>query len=148
MDKDKLILKKRMQEARNIIKTIHGIIVVKIYEPDEGIISKIDYEKMGVYNSTKKPDEIIDLDVSEQWICDFIIRRTKVSKGAHIQLLLSNGIWTNVEITDVESFLMSVFLGNHSITFMDNDYKLMYELGTDSRDEYHLLYDEYIVVFN
>ena len=43
---------------------------------------------------------------------------------------------------DSQNFLINVYW-----LYSDADMKKMYEYGSDSRDEYHLLYDEYEVLF-
>ena len=54
VDKEKLERKKQMQEARNIIKTLSGIMVIQMFEPGEGDISRMDLCKMGVIGEFKE----------------------------------------------------------------------------------------------
>lgn len=151
MNKEFLEVKKQMQNARNISKTLHGIKIIHLYEPGEGDIAKIDFRSMGVYGSYKKPDMIINLDVTEQWVADFLKSKTGLANGNVIYLLLHNGIWAEIEVLDVDlfivDFLTSEYRSCYFISFIDAEMKKMYEFGSDSRDEYHRLYDEYNIKF-
>lgn len=151
MDKDKLIIKKQMQEARNILRTLNGLTVSYMFELGEGKISQIDFQKMGVIGGFKIADAVIDYDVSEQWICDFLRARTGIVEGNTIYLILQNGIWVKAVVNDVNllvsSYLNSKYSNCFRFSFIDSNLRKMYEICCDSRDEYHKLYDEYSVVF-
>ena len=140
-----------MQGARNILKDLQGIQVIHLYEPGEGTIAQINLEKMGVLSGYKEPDMVLEYNETYQTVADFLKVKTGLANGQKIYLLLSNGIWSEVKILDVDQFIKSYFhleyCNSFGIAFIDADMKKMYEYGSDSRDEYHLLYDEYEVLF-
>lgn len=140
-----------MQGARNILKDLQGIQVIHLYEPGEGTIAQINLEKMGVLSGYKEPDMVLEYNETYQTVADFLKVKTGLANGQKIYLLLSNGIWSEVKILDVDQFIKSYFHSEYrnsfGIAFIDADMKKMYEYGSDSRDEYHLLYDEYEVLF-
>lgn len=147
MDKQLLQKKKKLQEARNIINYLTGFELIHMNEPGDEPISLINYDKMGYYSNIKKPDEVFELDVSENLLCTFLKEKTHIGNGDIINLLLHNGIWIKVKITDMDSLITSCFKVAQSrwITFIDEQLINMYELCCDSRDEYHICYDEYKV---
>ena len=151
MNKELLEIKKQMQGARNILKDLQGIQVIHLYEPGEGTIAQINLEKMGVLSGYKEPDMVREYNETCQTVADFLKVKTGLANGQKIYLLLSNGIWSEVQILDVDQFIKSYFhleyCNSFGIAFIDADMKKMYEYGSDSRDEYHLLYDEYEVLF-
>ena len=151
MNKELLEIKKQMQGARNILKDLQGIQVIHLYEPGEGTIAQINLEKMGVLSGYKEPDMVREYNETCQTVADFLKVKTGLANGQKIYLLLSNGIWSEVKILDVDHFIKSYFhleyCNSFGIAFIDADMKKMYEYGSDSRDEYHLLYDEYEVLF-
>ncbi|MDD7669044.1 MAG: hypothetical protein SOW14_08270 [Agathobacter sp.] len=151
MNKELLEIKKQMQGARNILKDLQGIQVIHLYEPGEGTIAQINLEKMGVLSGYKEPDMVLEYNETYQTVADFLKVKTGLANGQKIYLLLSNGIWSEVQILDVDQFIKSYFHSEYrnsfGIAFIDSDMKKMYEYGSDSRDEYHLLYDEYEVLF-
>lgn len=151
MNKELLEIKKQMQGARNILKDLQGIQVIHLYEPGEGTIAQINLEKMGVLSGYKEPDMVLEYNETYQTVADFLKVKTGLANGQKIYLLLSNGIWSEVQILDVDHFIKSYFHSEYrnsfGIAFIDADMKKMYEYGSDSRDEYHLLYDEYEVLF-
>lgn len=151
MNKELLEIKKQMQGARNILKDLQGIQVIHLYEPGEGTIAQINLEKMGVLSGYKEPDMVLEYNETYQTVADFLKVKTGLANGQKIYLLLSNGIWSEVKILDVDQFIKSYFhleyCNSFGIAFIDADMKKMYEYGSDSRDEYHLLYDEYEVLF-
>ena len=151
MNKELLEIKKQMQGARNILKDLQGIQVIHLYEPGEGTIAQINLEKMGVLSGYKEPDMVLEYNETYQTVADFLKVKTGLANGQKIYLLLSNGIWSEVKILDVDHFIKSYFHSEYrnsfGIAFIDADMKKMYEYGSDSRDEYHLLYDEYEVLF-
>ena len=151
MNKELLEIKKQMQGARNILKDLQGIQVIHLYEPGEGTIAQINLEKMGVLSGYKEPDMVREYNETCQTVADFLKVKTGLANGQKIYLLLSNGIWSEVKILDVDQFIKSYFHSEYrnsfGIAFIDADMKKMYEYGSDSRDEYHLLYDEYEVLF-
>ena len=151
MNKELLEIKKQMQGARNILKDLQGIQVIHLYEPGEGTIAQINLEKMGVLSGYKEPDMVREYNETYQAVADFLKWKTGLANGQKIYLLLSNGIWSEVKILDVDHFIKSYFHSEYrnsfGIAFIDADMKKMYEYGSDSRDEYHLLYDEYEVLF-
>lgn len=151
MNKELLEIKKQMQGARNILKDLQGIQVIHLYEPGEGTIAQINLEKMGVLSGYKEPDMVREYNETCQTVADFLKVKTGLANGQKIYLLLSNGIWSEVQILDVDQFIKSYFHSEYrnsfGIAFIDADMKKMYEYGSDSRDEYHLLYDEYEVLF-
>lgn len=151
MNKELLEIKKQMQGARNILKDLQGIQVIHLYEPGEGTIAQINLEKMGVLSGYKEPDMVLEYNETYQTVADFLKVKTGLANGQKIYLLLSNGIWSEVQILDVDQFIKSYFHSEYrnsfGIAFIDADMKKMYEYGSDSRDEYHLLYDEYEVLF-
>ena len=151
MNKELLEIKKQMQGARNILKDLQGIQVIHLYEPGEGTIAQINLEKMGVLSGYKEPDMVREYNETCQTVADFLKVKTGLANGQKIYLLLSNGIWSEVKILDVDQFIKSYFhleyCNSFGIAFIDADMKKMYEYGSDSRDEYHLLYDEYEVLF-
>lgn len=151
MNKELLEIKKQMQGARNILKDLQGIQVIHLYEPGEGTIAQINLEKMGVLSGYKEPDMVLEYNETYQTVADFLKVKTGLANGQKIYLLLSNGIWSEVQILDVDQFIKSYFhleyCNSFGIAFIDADMKKMYEYGSDSRDEYHLLYDEYEVLF-
>ncbi|MCI6204557.1 MAG: hypothetical protein MR663_11865 [Lachnospiraceae bacterium] len=151
MNKELLEIKKQMQGARNILKDLQGIQVIHLYEPGEGTIAQINLEKMGVLSGYKEPDMVLEYNETYQTVADFLKVKTGLANGQKIYLLLSNGIWSEVKILDVDQFIKSYFHSEYrnsfGIAFIDADMKKMYEYGSDSRDEYHLLYDEYEVLF-
>ena len=151
MNKELLEIKKQMQGARNILKDLQGIQVIHLYEPGEGTIAQINLEKMGVLSGYKEPDMVLEYNETYQAVADFLKWKTGLANGQKIYLLLSNGIWSEVKILDVDHFIKSYFHSEYrnsfGIAFIDADMKKMYEYGSDSRDEYHLLYDEYEVLF-
>ena len=140
-----------MQGARNILKDLQGIQTIHLYEPGEGTIAQINLEKMGVLSGYKEPDMVLEYNETYQTVADFLKVKTGLANGQKIYLLLSNGIWSEVQILDVDHFIKSYFHSEYrnsfGIAFIDADMKKMYEYGSDSRDEYHLLYDEYEVLF-
>lgn len=151
MNKELLEIKKQMQGARNILKDLQGIQTIHLYEPGEGTIAQINLEKMGVLSGYKEPDMVLEYNETYQTVADFLKVKTGLANGQKIYLLLSNGIWSEVKILDVDQFIKSYFHSEYrnsfGIAFIDADMKKMYEYGSDSRDEYHLLYDEYEVLF-
>lgn len=151
MNKELLEIKKQMQGARNILKDLQGIQTIHLYEPGEGTIAQINLEKMGVLSGYKEPDMVLEYNETYQTVADFLKVKTGLANGQKIYLLLSNGIWSEVQILDVDQFIKSYFHSEYrnsfGIAFIDADMKKMYEYGSDSRDEYHLLYDEYEVLF-
>lgn len=151
MNKELLEIKKQMQGARNILKDLQGIQVIHLYEPGEGTIAQINLEKMGVLSGYKEPDMVREYNETYQTVADFLKWKTGLANGQKIYLLLSNGIWSEVKILDVDHFIKSYFhleyCNSFGIAFIDADMKKMYEYGSDSRDEYDLLYDEYEVLF-
>ncbi len=151
MNKELLEIKKQMQGARNILKDLQGIQTIHLYEPGEGTIAQINLEKMGVLSGYKEPDMVLEYNETYQTVADFLKVKTGLANGQKIYLLLSNGIWSEVQILDVDHFIKSYFHSEYrnsfGIAFIDADMKKMYEYGSDSRDEYHLLYDEYEVLF-
>lgn len=140
-----------MQGARNILKDLQGIQTIHLYEQGEGTIAQINLEKMGVLSGYKEPDMVLEYNETYQTVADFLKVKTGLANGQKIYLLLSNGIWSEVKILDVDQFIKSYFHSEYrnsfGIAFIDADMKKMYEYGSDSRDEYHLLYDEYEVLF-
>ena len=94
---------------------------------------------------------VLEYNETYQTVADFLKVKTGLANGQKIYLLLSNGIWSEVKILDVDHFIKSYFhleyCNSFGIAFIDADMKKMYEYGSDSRDEYHLLYDEYEVLF-
>lgn len=151
MNKELLEIKKQMQGARNILKDLQGIQTIHLYEQGEGTIAQINLEKMGVLSGYKEPDMVLEYNETYQTVADFLKVKTGLANGQKIYLLLSNGIWSEVKILDVDQFIKSYFHSEYrnsfGIAFIDADMKKMYEYGSDSRDEYHLLYDEYEVLF-
>lgn len=151
MNKELLEIKKQMQSARNILKDLQGIQTIHLYEPGEGAIAQINLEKMGVLSGYKEPDMVLEYNETYQAVADFLKGKTGLANGQKIYLLLYNGIWSEVKILDVDQFIKSYFHSEYRnsfvIAFIDADMKKMYEYGSDSRDEYHLLYDEYEVLF-
>lgn len=151
MNKELLEIKKQMQGARNILKDLQGIQAIHLYEPGEGAIAQINLEKMGVLSGYKEPHMVLEYNETYQAVADFLKGKTGLANGKKIYLLLYNGIWSEVKILDVDQFIKSYFHSEYRnsfvIAFIDADMKKMYEYGSDSRDEYHLLYDEYEVLF-
>lgn len=151
MNKELLEIKKQMQGARNILKDLQGIQAIHLYEPGEGTIAQINLKKMGVLSGYKEPDMVLEYNETYQAVADFLKVKTGLANGQKIYLLLYNGIWSEVKILDVDPFIKSYFHSEYcnsfGIAFIDADMKKMYEYGSDSRDEYHLLYDEYEVLF-
>lgn len=102
MNKELLEIKKQMQGARNILKDLQGIQVIHLYEPGEGTIAQINLEKMGVLSGYKEPDMVLEYNETYQTVADFLKVKTGLANGQKIYLLLSNGIWSEVKILDVD----------------------------------------------
>ena len=90
-------------------------------EPGDEPISLINYDKMGYYSSIKKPDEVFELDVSENLLCTFLKEKTHIGNGDIINLLLHNGIWIKVKIgrfiSKCKNFFADITFKNNCLNF-------------------------------
>lgn len=148
IDREILEKKKRLQKVRNTLKEISGIEVLCIYENQYipkfcGMWERL--SELGYCSPDKIPEDKIDCKSEDSVIYQWFIDRTKLENGMTVYLMCRN-VWVKVMISDIRTAvkdLWDVIGSQNGITIVNEDLTILKELGSDSRDEYNYLYDEY-----
>ena len=140
VDKELLQKKILLQKIRNEVSKIEGISVLDYEEND--FFDKEILREIGYYGDTKQPEDAITMDVSEKELLSWIMERVTF-KEAEICYLPYFPCLVKIQFLDVKTALRSMWLLDHHICILTLDKKWIYEVGSDSRDEYHTLFDRY-----
>lgn len=148
IDREILEKKKRLQKVRNTLKEISGIEVLCIYENQYipkfyGMWERL--SELGYCSPDKIPDNKIDCKSEDSVIYQWVLERTKLENGMTVYLMCRD-VWVKVMISDIHKAvkdLWDVIGRQNGITIVNEDLTILKELGSDSRDEYNYLYDEY-----
>lgn len=133
VDRKLLEKKKQLQHIRNMLKVVDGIEVIEICN---GL--SVDIENY--YSSEKVPDSRISesSDNIYEWIADCMNLEDNM-----IVYLLCESVPVRIRITDVQTAVKSLWNARREITLIDKNLDIVYEVGSDSRDEYNYLFDVY-----
>lgn len=148
IDREILEKKKRLQKVRNTLKEISGIEVLCIYENQ--YISKFcgmweRLSELGYCSPDKIPDDKIDCKSEDSVIYQWVLDRTNLEDGMTVYLMCRD-VWVKVMISDIHKAvkdLWNVIGKQNGLTIVNEDLTVLKEFGSDSRDEYNYLYDEY-----
>jgi len=133
VDRKLLEKKKQIQRIRNMLKAVNGIEIMEICN---GL--SVDIENY--YSSEKVPDSRISesSDNIYEWIADCMNLEDNM-----IVYLLCESVPVRIRITDVQTAVKSLWNARREITLIDKNLDIVYEVGSDSRDEYNYLFDVY-----
>ncbi len=145
IDREILEKKKRLQKVRNVLKEISGITVLGIYEnqyiPEfDGIFERL--SKLGYYSPDKIPENSINFKSEDNVIYRWIIDSMKLENGMTVYLLCCD-VWVKISFLDVCTAVKDIWNVIGGFTIITEDLTVLKECGSDSRDEYNYLYDEY-----
>ncbi|MCR5628864.1 hypothetical protein [Eubacterium sp.] len=131
--------KKKLQKTRNILKNISGVEIHSIKEiSSDGLVDK------DVYRNKIIPDSKICFTEDISIIVNWIENNTPFQEGDDFGFIV-NCCYVNAKIVDIKEAFSSIWMAEEyeGVLFLSNDLKTMYEFGSDSRDEYHYLFDKY-----
>ena len=142
-DRERLQRKLAEQKARNIIKKIRSVQIIgqeTCALPDHALL-----EKLGFYSQDKKPDSAIPESADLQEIIDRMLSLLNDESG-EIFFLLIYGVIYKVRFTDRAAALRELWTAPEAgryICLLNEDKTVLYEFGSDSRDEDNYLFDKY-----
>ena len=145
---DKQILQKKilLQKTKNLMTKINGVEILD-YEEEDMLDDRM-LRSIGFYNGEKTPDAAIAYSSDEESIVDWIIDNLAFEAN-EICCLWVQGFLVRIRILDIRAAVESLWneLNPNSKGFVliSHDYKTMLEFGSDSRDEYSILFDKYIL---
>lgn len=137
MDKTVLEKKKQLQRVKNRIAAFSGL---EIFDFEEKYLDEI--VDMECYRNKTLPEDKIRFDSNMQDIINWIIDNTPFHDESEIFLLVDS-YCVHARILSRNEAYTSIWRTTHSITLISDDWRYMYEFGSDSRDEYHYLFDKY-----
>lgn len=140
----------QMQKAKNKLKRLDGVCILKIFENDEGDTLN---EILSGYHPTMSsiPHGKISFKASKTEIFIWIIAEMHLEYGQEY-FFLCDGIWVKIKIIDLQAAVKSLWehgidksenykLGTVGFLLVDADMNCVMEAGSDSRDEYNYLID-------
>ena len=145
---DKQLLQKKilLQKTKNLMAKIDGIKILG-YE-EQNIFDDRMLRSIGFYNGEKTPDAAIAYSSDEESIVNWIIDNLGFEADESCCLWVQ-GFLVRIRILDIRAAVESLWneLNPNSKGFVlsTHDYKTMLEFGSDSRDEYSVLFDKYIL---
>lgn len=151
---DRMLLekKKKLQETRNMLKKLDGVEILYVYEECNDSKLKIIADSLWnhtfteYYSNTKSPDSKIRMDSGNLDIYKWIKEVTKL-KTNQIVFLFYNGVLVKIQIADVDNAIRTMWnrIDERSKGFLilSENMDTLLEVGSDSRDEMHYLFDEY-----
>ena len=140
-------LKRRMkqkmdlQKAKNIVSCIRGISVIDFFE-SSGILDWDKLRELGYYSNDKIPQSKITMQSSDDEVVDWIINEISIKNNCIIYVLIGNFL-VKINIENIEMSIHDLWIKCNGFSFVDEDLKVIYDFGSDSRDEYNYLYDRY-----
>ena len=144
--------KKKLQKTRNMLKKLDGVEILYVYEECNDSKLKIIADSLwnhtftGQYSNTKSPDSKIRRDSGDLDIYKWIKEVTKL-KTNQIVFLFYNGVLVKIQIADVDNAIQTMWnrIDERSKGFLilSENMDTLLEVGSDSRDEMHYLFDEY-----
>lgn len=143
---DRVLLRKKimLRKIKNLISEIEGIRILEFEE--QYMLDKNILQNIGYFNSTKSPDSMIWYLSKEGEIVDWIIDVMDTEIASFYYLLVSDSL-AKIQVKDCKKAVRDLWnkINPRSKGFilMSEDKRTMYEIGTDSRDESHILYDIY-----
>ena len=142
-------LRKRLmlQKTKNLISVIEGIKVLEYEEQtlfDEEYLRRINYLGQDKIPDSKISDRSNDAEVTV-WINKFIDLRKD-----QLWYIWLNGYLVKIQILDTEKAITGLWNNIDpdckGFVLIDEDKKMMYEFGNDSRNEENYLFDKYPLV--
>lgn len=144
VDRELLRKKIMLRKTKNLISEIEGISVLGCEE--QCILDENKLRDIGYYNSTKSPDSKIGYLSKEGEIIDWIIDVMDIEVDSFYYLWISDSL-AKIQIKDCKKAVRDLWNKinpcSKGFILMSEDKGTMYEIGTDSRDENHILYDTY-----
>ena len=147
VDREKLEKKLNLQRTKNIISKIEGIQVIDYEEEilfDEEYLQKINY-----FNSEKIADSKISHCSNDSEILDWIYNLMDFQID-QIWYIWLNGFLVRIQILNIKAAIMGLWNNIDSrhkhFVLINENRNMMYEFGSDSRDEYNYLFDKYLLV--
>lgn len=144
VDKEKIQKKINLQKTKNIISKIEGIQVIDYEGPsifDEEYLRRINYFSSEKIADSKISDCSNDFEVTE-WIyklMDFQIDQ--------IWYIFLNGFLVKIQILDIKTAIMGLWNDIYEyckgFVLINENKNMMFEFGSDSRDEENYLFDKY-----
>ena len=135
------------QKTKNIISVIEGIQVIEYEEQtlfNEEYLRRINYLGYDKIPDSKISDRSNDAEVTV-WINKFIDLRKD-----QLWYIWLNGYLVKIQILDTEKAITGLWNNIDpdckGFVLIDEDKKMMYEFGNDSRDEENYLFDKYSLV--
>jgi len=136
-----------LQKTKNLMAQVDG---VKILQYDEqGIPDDSTLRSIGFYSSEKIPEAKIAMQSDENAIVDWIISLldSENVRTGDICCLWDGAFLVKMEILDMRAAVSSLWQclrANHkSLVLITSDGETMLDFGSDSRDEYNILFDKY-----
>ena len=135
--------KRAIQFAKNTLKQIKGIQVIQLFE--QKTPQSLDelyhlYIQEYSYDTLLEPCSKLYYQSSPEEICFWIIDTLKIAP--HTKYFINYGVWTEIEILDVKTAIQSLWSNFSAGLFLiKTDLSAIWEIGLDSRDEYHYLID-------
>lgn len=146
VDRELLRKKIMLRKTQNLISEIEGIRILELKQ--QCMLDKNILQNIGYYNSAKSPDSMIWY-LSKEWeIVDWIIDVMDIEVDSLYYLWINDNL-AKIQITDCKKAVRDLWnkINPRSKGFilLSEDKGTMYEIGSDSRDESHILYDKYCI---
>lgn len=136
--------KKNLQNTKNVMRKIEGITVLG-YE-EQTIFDEITLKNIGFYSGAKVTDSKIAYSSNEADIIEWIISLIDFNSSQRWYLWF-NSFLIKFQLADIRMAILNLWnnLEPYSKGFIliNENKNIMYEIGSDSRDEYNILFDTY-----
>lgn len=157
MEENFIKRKLHIQKVKNCIENLDGIELICILKEDENqklsTIKQEYFPYINSYSYAKKPDSKMNYNATEKQLYQWIKAQTYLNSHKKYYFYCS-GVWMQIYIRDIDLGIKSLWYHNkylgypqsYGFVFVDEEIENMIEIGSDSRDEYHYLYDMYSLI--
>ncbi len=124
---------------------MNGIAVLEILNFDAFGWDADFLQNIGFTSPTKKADSSININATESKIWKWVRFHMQMENGA-VFYLLCGQFWAKIQITNTEKAVPNLWNFSEftcGFTFLTEDKKTLLDIGLDSRDEFHYLWDKY-----
>ena len=144
VDKEKIQKKINLQKTKNIISKIEGIQVIDYEGPsifDEEYLRKINY-----FSSEKIADSKISVCSNDSEVTEWIYKLMDFQID-QIWYIFLNGFLFKIQMLDIKTAIMGLWNDIYEyckgFVLINENKNMMFEFGSDSRDEENYLFDKY-----
>ncbi|HAJ97707.1 MAG TPA: hypothetical protein DCO72_08230 [Ruminococcus sp.] len=145
LDRELLQKKLQFQKVKNELVQVNGISVLEILDFDSFGWNADFLRNIGYTSSTRQPDSLMDVNANETEIFAWVRSKMQIENGA-VFYLLCGQFWAEIQIINAEKAIPDLWHGSGltcGFTLLTEDKKTLLDIGLDSRDESHYLWDRY-----